>query len=33
MADKWAAGAYVPLPFSETSVRANAAATLTLTPK
>jgi penicillin amidase len=33
MATKWAAGEYVPLPFGEEAVRANAAATLTLTPQ
>jgi penicillin amidase len=32
MADKWAAGEYVPLLFAEEAIRANAAASLTLTP-
>jgi len=32
MADKWAAGEYVPLLFSDEAIRANTAVSLTLTP-
>lgn len=32
MADSWAAGAYVPLPFSDEAIQKNAAASLTLRP-
>jgi len=32
LADKWAAGEYVPLPFSDEAVQKAAAATLTLRP-
>jgi penicillin amidase len=33
LADKWARGEYVPMPFSERAVQKAAAATLTLTPR